>query len=472
MTPPSRLIVGPFNRVEGDLELALDIADGTVREARVTAPMFRGFEALLIGRPPEDALVVAPRICGICSISQSVAAARALADAGGQTMPANGRLVTNLVLAAENATDHLTHFILFFMPDFARIAYSGRWWWDLARTRFAATTGEAARMFVPARARFLHLMGLLAGKWPHSLALRPGGVTKGVDTSEKVRLLGVLADFRAVLEAMLFADRLENVTRLDSVAALDHWADARPADQGDFRLFLHIARDLALDRLGQGPDHFLSHGGFDLWPAGVRRDGQLMTPTARSIVEDLTSTWMAGPNRPDVDKAGAYSWCKAPRLDGRPAEVGALARQVVAGDPLALALAAGGGDVRARIVMRMVELARLVIAMEGWARDIVPGQPFCAPPVAAPSTCGQGAGLVEAARGALGHWLTIDNGVISDYRIIAPTTWNFSPRDGTGVPGPLEGALAGTPVEAGEAVPLAVQHVVRSFDPCMACTVH
>ena len=68
--------------------------------------------------------------------------------------------------------------------------------------------------------------------------------------------------------------------------------------------------------------------------------------------------------------------------------------------------------------------------------------------------------------------LGIDGGRIRHYQIIAPTTWNFSPRSADGVPGPLEQALIGTAVEPGETVPLAVQHVVRSFDPCMSCTVH
>jgi hydrogenase large subunit len=83
---------------------------------------------------------------------------------------------------------------------------------------------------------------------------------------------------------------------------------------------------------------------------------------------------------------------------------------------------------------------------------------------------GEGAGLVEAARGALGHWVRIEGGKVASYQIIAPTTWNFSPRDAGGVPGPLEAALEGLAVEGPGA--LAVQHVVRSFDPCMVCTVH
>ena len=71
----------------------------------------------------KDALVFTPRICGICSMSQSMAAAYALADAQRLDMPPNGERVTNLMLATENLADHFTHFYLFFMPDFAREVY-------------------------------------------------------------------------------------------------------------------------------------------------------------------------------------------------------------------------------------------------------------------------------------------------------------------------------------------------------------
>ena len=113
-------------------------------------------------------------------------------------------------------------------------------------------------------------------------------------------------------------------------------------------------------------------------------------------------------------------------------------------------------------------MARLLPEMEAWARGLVPGSLFCAQapmPVDA-----DGIGLVEAARGSLGHWLSVRNGQIANYQIIAPTTWNFSPRDAGGTPGALEQALTGLAVDG--ATPPAVSHVVRSFDPCMVCTVH
>jgi hydrogenase large subunit len=77
----SRLVVGPFNRVEGDLEIKLDVRDGAVTAAYVNSPLYRGFEQILIGKAPSDALIYTPRICGICSVSQLLAAAKALAKA-------------------------------------------------------------------------------------------------------------------------------------------------------------------------------------------------------------------------------------------------------------------------------------------------------------------------------------------------------------------------------------------------------
>jgi hydrogenase large subunit len=68
--------------------------------------------------------------------------------------------------------------------------------------------------------------------------------------------------------------------------------------------------------------------------------------------------------------------------------------------------------------------------------------------------------------------VAIRRGKIENYQIIAPTSWNFSPRDAQGIPGALEAALVGASVLPGESTPIAVQHIVRSFDPCMVCTVH
>lgn len=483
----TRIVVGPFNRVEGDLEVTLEIADGRIASARVNSPLYRGFEEILLGKAPQDALVLVPRICGICSVAQSAASAAALRDAMGLVPAPNGERVSALVQAAENIADHFTHFYLFFMPDFARAGYAGQPWHASVQARFEAVRGSATAEALPARASFLELLGLLAGKWPHTLALQPGGVSRGVSAIEKVRMLALLRHFRVWLERHLFADALETVAALDSEAALWRWFAAGAWDRADLPRFLHLAQALNLAGLGRASDRFMSFGayaveGTTLFPAGVWRPGAAAPGKLDSaaIREDAHHSWMEGDaplhpfdglTRPSPDKPGAYTWCKAPRLGGEVVECGALARQVVAGHPLARDLAErGGGNVFSRVVARMLEIARLMLAMEGWVAAIRPGEPFCTH--AAMPDEAQGVGMVEAARGALGHWLVVRRGRIARYQIIAPTTWNFSPRDATGRPGALEQALVGIPLGEGGAVPLAVQHVVRAFDPCMVCTVH
>ncbi|MBP6637081.1 MAG: nickel-dependent hydrogenase large subunit [Sulfuritalea sp.] len=480
----TRRIVGPFNRVEGDLEVTLDIDAGQVVAAYVNSPLYRGFEQILQGKQPADALVLVPRICGICSVAQSAAAALALADAAGIAPPANGRHAANLTLAAENLADHLTHFYLFFLPDFAREEYRSRRWYHGAVERFRATVGSAPNEVLPARARFMQAMGLLAGKWPHTLAVQPGGSTRPLQSSEIFRLHRILREFRAFLEKTTFGGPLEDFATLASRARLDAWRGQ--ARDGDLRRFLDIADDLDLWRLGRGADRFMSFGCYALeegrlFPPGVWHEGRLHALDVDGITEDTAHSWYAAIGRPQhpadggtlpvAEKDGAYSWCKSPRLGGQVVETGALARQAVAGHPLVRDLiAAGGGSVAARVVARLLEIALVLPRMETWLNQIVPGEPWCIPSQPADETAG--VGLIEAARGSLGHWLTVRRGRIHNYQIIAPTTWNFSPRDAAGQPGALEQALAGLPVGGDDPLPAAIHHVVRSFDPCMVCTVH
>jgi hydrogenase large subunit len=481
----SRLVVGPFNRVEGDLEVQLDVTDGCVRSARVVSPMYRGFENMLVGRDPLDALVIVPRICGICSVSQSLAAARALAAVAGVVPPPNGAHALNLMAATENAADHLTHFYLFFMPDFTRPVYAGRPWFDAAQRRFAAIGGEQVRAALAARQRWFELMGTLGGRWPHTHSLQPGGSSRAIDAAERLRLLARVREFRAFLERQLVGGPTEALLAVDSAAALSAWADAGSA--GDLRLFLRIAADTGLAGLGRGPGRTLSYGAFfdadqkPALPGGLWTSDGLLTPDLNGISEDATHAWLAdgggarhprdGLTRPDPDKPDAYSWNKAPRLAGQVVETGAVARQLAAGQPLVGDLARRDGiTVQTRVVARLIELLRLPLLMEGWLQALAPREPYALPaPLPAEA---EACGLNEAARGALGHWLRVEGGRLAHYQIVAPTSWNFSPRDQAGVPGALEQALVGAPVQPGEATPVAVQHIVRSFDPCMVCTVH
>lgn len=485
----TRLIVGPFNRVEGDLEVRLEVVGGAVQSAHVNSTMYRGFEQILQGKVPYDAMVYVPRICGICSVSQSVAAARALADAIGVAPPPNGLLVTNVMLATENLADHLTHFYLFFMPDFARPVYAAQPWHGAVQERFAALQGSHARLALAARQRWFTLLGTLGGKWPHTQSIQPGGSSRAVEAAERIRLLARIREFRSFLEQTLFCAPLEAIAAIDSEAALRAWHTGAGADSGDLRLFLTLAWQLGLDRLGAGPGLYMSNGSYPgadgvpafargLWDGAL---GQARPLDPAGIAEDATHAWLddaGGARHPAVgltvpapDKPGAYTWNKAPRLDGRVLETGALARQLVNGHPLMRDVVVRcGGNVYTRELARLLELALVVPLMEQWITALRIDEPYFTP--AELPEHADGVGQTEAARGSLGHWVAIRGGKIANYQIVAPTSWNFSPRDAAGVPGALEAALVGAPVLAGEDTPVAVQHIVRSFDPCMVCTVH
>jgi len=492
----TRRILGPFNRVEGDLEVQVDVSDARVTRAQVNSPMFRGFERMLMGRAPMDALTIVPRICGICSVSQSVAAARALADASGTVMPANGVHATNLMLACENLADHLTHFYVFFMPDFTRTIYAKRPWFAEGQRRFGALIGSTPgnglhnRAAVAARARWFEVMGTLGGKWPHTGSILPGGSARTIEATDRMRLLARLREMRTFLEATLFGAPLEEIAALDTAAAMAAWHSR--AAGSDLALFLDIAEDIQLSALGQGPGRYLSYGAYadahnlpalgkGVWDA---KSAQTLPLDPAQITEDTRHAWYradsgktplhpsVGVTEPDADKPGAYSWNKAPRLAGQVMETGALARQLVDGQPLIRALVAQtGGNVQTRVLARLIEIARILPLMERWLHALVPREPFYVAHTLPDAA--QGLGLTEAARGSLGHWVSIDNGRISRYQIIAPTSWNFSPRDAAGTPGALEAALVSAPMDTPDSQDsVAVQHIVRSFDPCMVCTVH
>lgn len=482
----SRIVAGPFNRVEGDLEITLDIENGMVAGAQVNSTLYRGFEQIMSGKLPHDALVYTPRICGICSVTQSVAAAQALADCMGAAMPLNGQLSTNLILANENMTDLLTHFYLFFMPDFARDVYRDESWFSDISARFKATSGSATAAMLPARAAFLHLMGLMAGKWPHTLTIQPDGSARAIDKAERIRVLTIISAFRQFLEQVLFGDDLDTINQLGSVAELNAWRQSKLWQHSDFTRFLHVSDALSLHTLGKGTGNFLSYGAYPaqqgyLFAPGQITGGVQSAVDLSAITEDHAHSWLVnrdtplhpadGETIPDINNPDAYSWCKSPRLNKQVMETGAVARQMVNGNPLIRELVArDGANVHSRVVARLLELALVIPAMQSWIKAIDPAAPFRHHGKLPEN--GSGTGLVEAARGSLGHWIEIKKGKIHQYQIVAPTSWNFSPRDGDGVPGVLEQALKGAPVRDGETEPVAVQHIVRSFDPCMACTVH
>jgi Ni,Fe-hydrogenase I large subunit len=189
-----------------------------------------------------------------------------------------------------------------------------------------------------------------------------------------------------------------------------------------------------------------------------------------------------------------YTWMKAPRYEDRPMEVGPLARALVAyasgheGVRTLVGEALGRLEVGpevlfstlGRVAARGLETVLLAERMQVWYDELVgriKGGDLATfnadrwEPSTWPDRC-QGYGYLDAARGALGHWVQIENGRITRYQCVVPSTWNCSPRDGAGQSGPYERALTDNHPLVDPEQPLEILRTIHSFDPCMACGVH
>jgi Ni,Fe-hydrogenase I large subunit len=479
------ITIDPFNRLEGDLRVSIQVEDHQVIDAQSSAVMFRGFERIMAGRNPMDAIVITPRICGICSASHGVVSSKAIANALGTDKPANAYYMNNLILASEVAMSHLSHFYLLFSPDMTNKAYEKYGFYAEMLKRFRPMTGTSVVQAVKARQSMLEIMGLVAGKWPNTLAMQPSGTTSTMDLSSLTRAIGVLNEFKHFIEKRFLQCSISEWLDIDRYEKLDDWLNDHRTSSSDLGLFLSACFELRFDRLGAGPERFMSFGGYDLpsgksWLPGGIFEERLQTIDQELIREHISSSFfrdavesrhpLSGVTVPYADKDGAYSWAKAPRYDGYTVEVGPLARQIVAQEPLITDLYKKiGANVLTRMLARLHEMVKLINEMSNWIEKIDHHESFYekASSIYKP----EGIGLIEAARGGLGHWLTTTSNSIENYQVITPSAWNMSPRDSKGNLGPMEQALVNTIITEPDN-PIEVNHIVRSFDPCMSCSVH
>jgi len=208
-----------------------------------------------------------------------------------------------------------------------------------------------------------------------------------------------------------------------------------------------------------------------------------------------TNPKYTGPKPPfeNLQTDQKYSWLKAPRYQDVPMEVGPLSRMLIA-------YAAGHAEVKAavdgvlaklnapatalfstlgRIAARAIEAHVMAGQVSKWVaelgdklghgdRRVHNGEKW--DPDTWPKEA-QGWGFHEAPRGALAHWIQIDDKKIKNYQCVVPTTWNAGPRDAKGQRGAYEASLLKTPIADPER-PLEILRTIHSFDPCLACAVH
>ncbi len=455
----------PITRIEGHLniEIQIDTVNGVqqVVEAKATGGLFRGFEKVIIGRDPRDAQHITERICGVCPVAHGMAAVRALDDAYNTTVPPNARIMRNLVNGSNFVESHILHFYLLAAPDFIEGPAMPPWQADWAQDRrFSKAINDALMghylQALTMRRKADQMTALFGGRVPHPPAYVAGGFTC---TPRQERI----DEFNNIIDELIPFIRDAYIPDVELLAS--KYSDYFSIGRGHGNLLSYGVFDLDAD----GTTKLLARG----HAAGGSKNTQPLN--AADISEHVKFSWFEDnpalnpasgqtvPVDPDT-KTHAYSWLKAPRYEGKPYEVGALARMWVTGDYH------NGISAMDRHLARAREALKIALALKQWVNELAPTGDVYVTPVLLSSVSGNG--LTEAPRGALGHWLDIGaDGKLSRYQVISPTTWNVGPRDGKGVHGPLEEALLGTPI-ANVDEPIEILRIIHSFDPCLDCSTH
>lgn len=454
----ARKTIFPMTRLHEPMRIDVEIAGGRVADAWISSHLYRGWEQMMIGRDVRDTILYTQRVCGICSTAHAAADALALQQATGLAPTVNGQHLINLILAADIIQNHLRHFYILTLPDYAAGPDTPPWTPRHAKPdlRLPPKANAALVDHLPAgiatSARAHELLAMFGAKAPHQQTIMVTGVTQQLNADNVMAAGALLREIRYFVEGVYLPDA-------QTIAA--YYPDYHTIGRGGGNFI----------SFGMFPD---PHTGLRAFRAGVRfADGTAEEVDAAQISEDIRYGWYregtggrpdTATTVPDPDKPGAYSWTKAPRYKGRSVESGPLPRAILSGE-----YRGKGTGVADRIIARAQETLKLCRLAEAWLARLVPGQPTLQPYTLPPR--GEGVGLTDVMRGALGHWLKFEGGKIQHHQIITPTAWKFSPRDGSGQRGSVEEALIGTPV-ADEASMVEVGRVVRSFDPCFTCAVH
>ena len=349
------------------------------------------------------------------------------------------------------------------------------------------------------------IVSILGSKTPHIQNVAVGGVSNAIALdSQSVLTVERLMAIKTWIDEL--ADFVKNVYLVDVAAIGAFYADWTGIGAGVMD-YLSVP-DLPLDTKGTT---FAMPGGYikggDL--ASFKAIKSFGDPYFRDGVEEsVKHAWYKGgkgalhpykgetlPEYTDFQDNGKYSWVKSPTFYSRPAQVGPLARvlAMVAANhaptlkyatqtldtvsaiaktkvPLA-ALHSTIGRHAARAVSCAVQVDELANQWQLLINNLTKGDIKTFNPPTFPKGEIKGVGFHEAPRGVLSHWVVINNGKISNYQCVVPTTWNAAPRNESDAIGPYEASLLNTPVADPER-PLEVLRTIHSFDPCLACAVH
>lgn len=452
--------IDPFTRISGIMSITVKVQNNRVVNAEVSGNQFRGFEKMFQGRSPLDIIRLVPRVCGICSTHHTVASIEAIENMMNIKPSFNGKLVRDITNGFEFLQNYLRHIYFFVFPDYVKVTEldpliktTDEKYLDYRLNKKETDKINADYIQAIERSGDAHrIIGLLAGKVPHCHGNWIGGTTTKIDIPQIEQCRYNVNNIKEFVSNSLIPD-MEIIANRYS----DYY------------------------RLGKGHGNLMSFGIFKEYDAPIKYiepsvsiNGVYENFDANNITESIKSTWANGEKEvlipgknmefePNAFKEGAYSWVNAPRYKKRAMEVGALARMTLSGNYT------GGISTMDRLLAKVYEARKMCEILEGLIDLLEIGEAY--QEVWEIPSEGEGFSLIEAERGALGHWISVKNRKVENYNLIPPSTWNMSPTDDNGVKGTVEEALMGTYIQD-PSHPVEVGRIVRSFDPCLNCAAH
>ena len=510
-----KIVIDPLTRIEGHLKITVEVENEKVTNAWCAGTMARGWEILLRDRDPRDAPYVCSRVCSVCEGVHAIASSQALDQAFEVDIPEAGRIMRNLFCAGLYMHDHFIQFYVLSALDYIDITavteYKGN---DpdlqAVRDQIVGLNGDLSPFTprykldeycvkdtnivtplvlhyiqaVKMKAKSQQMLSILTGIQPTANSIMPGGCS-ATPTVEQLKKFRVLWQEQLDFVTNTY---LQDVLLVGTGPLIDLAKSGFGAGFPNYLCYPMFPQSdpaSALDRSFGGTNHLV--GG------GVSIGGSAVQPVDyKNITEDVKYTWSNYPVGTDSlypgdgvtefapKKEGAYSFVKAPRYNNLTVEVGPLARGLVNIDnPIYKVLKdlVGQGakpGVVARHLCRALEAKAVGEAGLAWIDrliELATKAPIVGMKDKAVPGSAQGMGAWDAPRGALAHWVDIEDGRIKNYQLVVPSTWNQSPRDHNGIPGQNEQALIGAPVPDIDN-PINLVRIVRSFDPCLACAIH
>ncbi len=350
------------------------------------------------------------------------------------------------------------------------------------------------------------IVSILGSKTPHIQNVAVGGVANPIATdSQTVLTVERLMAIKGYIDEL--ADFVKNVYLVDVAAVGAFYPEWTKIGAGVTN-YLAVP-DLPLDTKGTKfalPGGFIEGGNVGSYKPISKFGDEYW---AKGVEESVKHSWYdyskaaplhpykgeTKPNYTDFKDDAKYSWLKSPTFYGKVAQVGPLARVLnmyAAGhEPTkkyatktletvsALAKTNVGLDAMhstiGRHAARAISCAVQVDMLDDmWGKlvhNIGSGDTKTYNKPVFPKGEVMGVGFHEAPRGALSHWVVIDDGKIKNYQCVVPSTWNACPRNEKDEAGPYEASLMHTPIADAEK-PLEVLRTIHSFDPCIACAIH